>query len=116
MVERDGPVAASRLLGVGLLAGPQYDRDVGIRPGPPINTDGVLGSRPAAFGVVAGRVIQVCAPKDWVCDPNSRQLGDLIRQRGNGVHTSYESFQVRPGVTALEYLRLAARAVIEHAR
>lgn len=110
-----GPIPASAFGGMALVGGPQFDPGAGLVYGSaPGDTEGVLGARPAGFGSVSDRTVQVCIRKDWVCDPNSRNLFALLAQSRNGQHSAYGSTEFRSsGRTYLESLTRTARASIE---
>ncbi|NQE91710.1 cutinase family protein [Nocardia terpenica] len=61
-----GPLPASRILAVGLVADPRRDSST-PQLGSPAGGEGVEGPRTAGFGVLAGRVRTVCATGDLYC-------------------------------------------------
>lgn len=114
-----GPVPPETVAGVGLLAGPQYDAAASTTVGSTDGGTGVLGPRPGGFGVLADRVVQVCAEGDPVCDPlleGGYTLGELRPALLSRAHTAYPHLVLDDtGTTAIEYLTAAATRAIEAA-
>lgn len=108
-----GPVAANRLLGVGLIADPNRNPATAKLIGPPVDGAGLAGARPTDFGAVGDRVVTFCAPGDLVCatPPGLVQSGNLAMQLAaagqyfsSQVHSSYGTYKVDGNRTAPQWL------------
>ena len=80
-----GPVPASQISAVGLVADPKRGgaQQVGPNPG----GHGIAGTRPGGFGVLTDRVREICVPGDLYCAVNSSKdsfLAGLGRTLGSG--------------------------------
>ncbi|WP_146240518.1 cutinase family protein [Williamsia limnetica] len=83
-----GPVDASKVDAVGLVADPKQ----GNAPvaGPTPDGKGIAGTRDGGFGELESKVRQLCAPGDLYCSTNSSQhsflagLGQTLGSAGNG--------------------------------
>lgn len=120
-----GVIPADRVRGVALIADGRRENGVGQNPGVelhgvgaeiallPVNklvqfvTPGATmrGAREGGFGVLDGRVQQICAPNDSICDAPHDIGNGLERARelidANGIHAQYaHNDQVIPGTTA----------------
>lgn len=108
-----GPVAADRVVGVGLVADPYRQPGQVEMPGPAVDGVGIGGPRAQGFGALADRTATLCAPGDLVCDtPRDalapQNLGATLAQLGTylrtNVHSSYGSFDVGGGTTGTQWL------------
>lgn len=81
-----GPIPASQVKAVGLLADPKRGPGSGQLVGPPVAGTGIAGTRPGGFGSLASVTRQMCEPGDLYCatDANSDgMLGAIGRMIGN---------------------------------
>ncbi|MGZ4586760.1 MAG: cutinase family protein [Mycobacteriaceae bacterium] len=109
----EGPVAAKRLLGVGLVSDPNRNPSTEKLIGPAVEGGGLAGARAKDFGAVGDRVVTFCAAGDLICampnvagDPAKlalalAQLGTYLTSQ---VHSSYGSYKVDSGNTATSWL------------
>ncbi|WP_336084131.1 cutinase family protein [Nocardia sp. SSK8] len=63
----DGPLAADRVIGVGLLADPHRDPGTTLSLGTPQPGQGIAGTRSRDFGALTERVRTLCADGDLYC-------------------------------------------------
>ncbi|WP_378606258.1 cutinase family protein [Nocardia lasii] len=63
----EGPIAADRVVGVGLLADPHRDPNTTVSLGNPQPGRGIAGSRDRDFGALTDRVRTLCADGDLYC-------------------------------------------------
>lgn len=124
----NGPVPQDLVLGVGLIADGRRDPATGSDIGPPVIGVGaelslnglkvpgitMTGARPGGFGELNGRVAQICAPSDGICDapPNAFMPGNILASLArvgeyfnNPVHALYNSYVVdQSGTTATQWM------------
>ncbi|MEC3918379.1 cutinase family protein [Nocardia sp. CDC160] len=62
-----GPIAADRVLGVGLVADPHRDPDASLALGDPQPGHGIAGTRSRNFGALTDRVRTLCVQGDLYC-------------------------------------------------
>ncbi|MFI2476213.1 cutinase family protein [Nocardia xishanensis] len=80
------PVAADRVLAVGLIADPRQGTGGATLVGPPVPGQGIAGPRPSGFCAVSAVTAQICATKDRYCStdaathPLLASLGRLLAQ------------------------------------
>ncbi|MCP2319177.1 Cutinase [Nocardia amikacinitolerans] len=80
------PVAADRVLAVGLIADPRQGTGGATLVGPPVPGHGIAGPRPSGFCAVSAVTAQICATKDRYCStdaathPLLASLGLLLAQ------------------------------------
>lgn len=138
-----GPVAADRVLGVGLVADGRREMsdaavNLGIQTGvgaevvlrglhdvPGVPGATMTGPRPGGLGSLTSKTVQICAPGDLICaaPPNSFTLfgapGALVQLAGasqNPVHAKYNSFVVdSEGQSSTQYLTSWASGLINGA-
>ncbi|MBE7192158.1 MAG: cutinase family protein, partial [Gordonia polyisoprenivorans] len=72
-----GPISASSVLAVGLLADPSQGTQGEIAVGPRPTGAGIAGPRPQGMGQLSGRVATICAPGDLYCGVNAHRDGFL---------------------------------------
>lgn len=75
-----GPIDASRVLGVGLLADPGAGTKGSVTVGPRTSGQGIADPRPQGMGALSGRVASICDPGDLYCSiekGSSPLLGSL---------------------------------------
>lgn len=108
-----GVISPDKLLGVGLISDPNRNPATEKLIGAPVVGAGLAGPRPKDFGAVGDRVITFCAPGDLICATpasaaNLANLPATLALIGqylqSGVHTSYGTYQVAPGTSAMEWL------------
>ncbi|WP_431969964.1 cutinase family protein [Nocardia sp. bgisy134] len=80
------PIAADRVLAVGLIADPRQGTGGATLIGPPVPGQGIAGPRPSGFCAVSAVTAQICATKDRYCStdvaahPLLASLGRLLAQ------------------------------------
>ena len=79
-----GPIDASRVLAVGLLADPGAGTQGTATVGPRASGHGIAGPRPQGMGALSGRVASICDPGDLYCSiekgshPLISSLGSIL--------------------------------------
>ena len=96
---QEAGVPARRVVAVGLLGDPS--RGTGTRTVPDgVTGQGILPARAAGFGALDARTIEICAPRDPVCDSLPRRPAQgLAAASADPVHSSYPALTVVPGTT-----------------
>ncbi|MEV0342685.1 cutinase family protein [Nocardia sp. NPDC050713] len=90
------PVAADRVLAVGLLADPRQGTGGATLVGPPVPGEGIAGPRPSGFCAVSSVTAQICATKDRYCStdaathPLLASLGRLLAQPTDADQTTVD--------------------------
>lgn len=88
-----GPVDASRVLAVGLLADPGAGTKGSATVGPRTSGHGIADPRPQGMGALSGRVASICDPGDLYCSIEKRSspllgsLGSILTQSPSGAAT-----------------------------
>lgn len=139
----NAPVAANRVLGVGLIADGRRDTTAagsaaqnlgvpggkgaevmlgGLRNVPLMPGTTMTGPRPGGFGVLADKTVQICAPGDLICDAPVDILTNLIGTIGQlataasaPIHAMYDTNPIIDGTTGTAYLANWATDLIETA-
>ncbi|QTJ71406.1 cutinase family protein (plasmid) [Rhodococcus sp. ZPP] len=81
-----GPVPASQVKAVGLVADPKRGPGSGQLVGPTVAGTGIAGTRPGGFGQLASVTRQMCSPGDLYCATDADSdgmLGSIGRLIGN---------------------------------
>ncbi len=73
----DGPVAATQIKAVGLLANPRRGTAGAKVIGPELSGQGIAGPNPRGFGALSGRVFDICHPDDKYCNISAAKNGFL---------------------------------------
>lgn len=85
-----GPVEASRVLAVGLLADPGAGTKGAATVGPQTSGEGIADPRPQGMGKLSGRVASICDPGDLYCSiekggsPLLGSLGTILTKSTTG--------------------------------
>ena len=88
-----GPVDASRVLAVGLLADPGTGTKGSAVVGPRTSGQGIADPRPQGMGTLSGRVATICDPGDQYCSiekgasPLLGSLGSILSKSPSGATT-----------------------------
>ncbi|MDV8070851.1 cutinase family protein [Rhodococcus sp. IEGM 1366] len=88
-----GPVDASRVLAVGLLADPGAGTKGSATVGPRTSGHGIADPRPQGMGTLSGRVASICDPGDLYCSiekgssPLLGSLGSILTKSPSGAAT-----------------------------
>ncbi|HEY9314937.1 cutinase family protein [Williamsia sp.] len=88
-----GPVDASRILAVGLLADPGAGTKGAATVGPRTSGRGIADPRPQGMGALSGRVASICDPGDLYCSiekgssPLLGSLGSILTKSPSGAAT-----------------------------
>lgn len=86
-----GPVEASRVLAVGLLADPGAGTKGSATVGPRTSGQGIADPRPQGMGALSGRVASICDPGDLYCSiekgssPLLGSLGSILSKSPSGI-------------------------------
>lgn len=105
-------IPPASVVAVGMISDPQRNPATETLIGPAVPGQGVEGARAAGYGELSNRMITVCAPGDLVCSytpttPPPTVL-DMVNQyqafQASGVHQSYGTYPVQPGVSATTYM------------
>ncbi|ROZ52818.1 cutinase family protein [Rhodococcus sp. WS1] len=89
-----GPVDASQVLAVGLLADPGAGTKGSAVVGPRTSGQGIADPRPQGMGALSGRVASICDPGDLYCSiekgssPLLGSLGSILSKSPSGVDSS----------------------------
>uniref|UniRef100_UPI00130335B4 cutinase family protein n=1 Tax=Rhodococcus sp. JT-3 TaxID=1973213 RepID=UPI00130335B4 len=89
-----GPVDASQVLAVGLLADPGAGTKGSAVVGPRTSGQGIADPRPQGMGALSGRVASICDPGDLYCSiekgssPLLGSLGSILSKSPSGVYSS----------------------------
>ncbi|WP_405132973.1 cutinase family protein [Nocardia sp. NBC_01388] len=87
------PLAADRVLGVGLVADPKQGTAGGKLIGPTVDGQGIAGTRASGFCGLSAVTAEICAPKDKYCATNSSEdpitagIGRALTQSGDSTGT-----------------------------
>ncbi|WP_327145245.1 cutinase family protein [Nocardia sp. NBC_01327] len=87
------PLAADRVLGVGLVADPKQGTAGGKLIGPTVDGQGIAGTRASGFCALSAVTAEICAPKDKYCATNSSEdpitagIGRALTQSGDSTGT-----------------------------
>ncbi|MGU3586381.1 cutinase family protein [Rhodococcus sp. C26F] len=90
----NGPIDASRVLAVGLLADPGAGTEGVATVGPRTSGQGIADPRPQGMGVLSGRVASICDPGDLYCsidkgsNPLIGSLGSILSRTPSAVDAS----------------------------
>lgn len=85
-----GPIEASRVLAVGLLADPGAGTKGAATVGPKTSGEGIADPRPQGMGKLSGRVASICDPGDLYCSiekggsPLLGSLGSILSKSTTG--------------------------------
>ncbi|MEV0246854.1 cutinase family protein [Nocardia sp. NPDC050712] len=88
------PVAAERILAVGLVADPRHGTAGGKLVGPPVEGEGIAGPRPSGFCGLSAVTAEICAQQDKYCatsaasNPILATLGRVLSQPTDRGQTS----------------------------
>lgn len=87
------PVAADRVLAVGLVADPKQGTSGGKLVGPSVDGQGIAGPRDGGFCALSAVTAEICATKDKYCATNSSEdpitagIGRALTQSGGSTET-----------------------------
>lgn len=85
-----GPIAADRVLAVGLVADPGSGTDGESPVGPQTGDPGIADPRPQGMGSLSGKVASICAPEDLYCSADKGEspllgtLGTILTDSPSG--------------------------------
>ena len=105
---------AEKILGVGLLADPAHAPQGAPTLGLTAPAIGFAGARPGGFGVLADRVISICAPDDFYCNaPTQSPTIRLIGLLGSQIDSADPSNSARQvlGIAVGTFLAPVAAAI-----
>lgn len=92
-----GPIPATQVAAVGLLADPKRDPKTAQQVGPQAPGTGIAGTRIGGFGSLESRVRTICAPDDLYCAVNTGKDG-LLAGLGQVLSGAPEGAPANPAV------------------